>query len=73
MAAWENSYLGRRAINIRKTERDAKTVSSMLFKLFRNWKNPTLLTSCIDLISCLLRKAEITHSFLEYEHNTITL
>lgn len=73
MAAWENSYLGRRAINTRKTRRDAKTVSSMLFKLFRNWKNPALFISCIDLVSCLLRKAEITHCFLEYECNTITL
>lgn len=65
MADWENSYLGRRAINIRQTKRDAKTVSPMLFKLLGNWKNPTLFISCIDLISYLLRNAEITHCFLE--------
>lgn len=43
MAACECSYLGRRAINIRKTKGDAKTVSSVLFKLFRNWKTPLCL------------------------------
>lgn len=73
VATWKTSYLSRTTISIRKTERHAMTVPSMLFKLFRNRNKALYVLSGIDSVSCPTRKARITHFCLEYKCHMITL